>query len=190
MSYPWHSQVDVPESAQAIFQHSDTFRQQISSLDLICSIYNKIQRTILPVEKPLVLKQLQDVEQALARGMQELNWKVCNGDLAVHVGRMDELWRRARGATFPARPSNSMPMPPPPICSHWDVDCTSVYPCAQSDTIDAYIKECMDMVKDVDLTLTTIKDNVKATQVGRLSAPCVVLQLPAFFLSCKDSAVG
>lgn len=34
--------VEVPESASAIFQHSDTFRQHISSLDLICSIYNKV----------------------------------------------------------------------------------------------------------------------------------------------------
>ena len=101
-------QFEVPETARTIFQHSDTFRQQISSLDLICSIYNKIQRTILPVEKPLVLSKLEQVEATLRRGLGELNWK--------------------------------------------------------SDSIDAYIRECMEMVKDVDLTLSTIKDNVKATE--------------------------
>ncbi|KAL6747291.1 flagellar outer dynein arm heavy chain beta [Haematococcus lacustris] len=100
--------VEVPEAAQTIFQHSDTFRQQISSLDLICSIYNKVQKTILDVEKPLVQQKLDDVQQALVRGQSELNWK--------------------------------------------------------SESIDAYIRECMEMVRDVDTILSTIKDNVKATQ--------------------------
>lgn len=100
--------IEVPEQAEAIFQHSDTFRFHISSLDLICSIYNKIKETILPVEQPLVQQMLDEVEAALQRGCNELNWK--------------------------------------------------------SDTIDAYIKECMEMVNDVDTILSTIKDNVKATK--------------------------
>lgn len=62
--------VEVPESAQAIFQHADTFRQQISSLDLICSIYNKIQKTILPVEKPLVQQKLDAVDVALKNSLE------------------------------------------------------------------------------------------------------------------------
>lgn len=101
-------QFEVPETARTIFESSDTFRQQISSLDLICSIHNKIQRTILPVEKPLVQQKLEEVEKTLQRGESELNWK--------------------------------------------------------SEGIDGYIRECMELVKDVDLTLTTIKDNVKATE--------------------------
>eukprot|EP00955_Chlamydomonas_euryale_P098697 365162-Chlamydomonas_euryale.AAC.21 len=35
---------EVPESALLIFQSSDEFRQQISSLDLICTIYNRVSR--------------------------------------------------------------------------------------------------------------------------------------------------
>ncbi len=77
--------VEVPDAAQNIFQHSDTFRQQISSLDLICSIYNKIQRTILAVEKPLVDQKLYDVEVALRRGQEELNWKVSTVHVCMHV---------------------------------------------------------------------------------------------------------
>ncbi|PNW78281.1 hypothetical protein CHLRE_09g403800v5 [Chlamydomonas reinhardtii] len=100
--------LSVPDSAKDLFASADTFRQQISALDLICSIYNKVQRTILAVEKPLVQQKLDAVEQALNRGLAELNWK-----------------------------------------------------CAE---IDTYIKECMELVKDVDLVLNTIKDNVKATQ--------------------------
>lgn len=34
----------------------------------------------------------------------------------------------------------------------------------QSESIDAYIKECMEMVKDVDMVLSTIKDNVDQTK--------------------------
>jgi hypothetical protein len=48
----------VPESAAAIFQHADRFRQQIGSLDLMVSLYNKLQRTTLPVQRPLVSAKL------------------------------------------------------------------------------------------------------------------------------------
>eukprot|EP00201_Polytomella_parva_P017476 CAMPEP_0175071536 /NCGR_PEP_ID=MMETSP0052_2-20121109/19298_1 /TAXON_ID=51329 ORGANISM="Polytomella parva, Strain SAG 63-3" /NCGR_SAMPLE_ID=MMETSP0052_2 /ASSEMBLY_ACC=CAM_ASM_000194 /LENGTH=4543 /DNA_ID=CAMNT_0016338719 /DNA_START=12 /DNA_END=13643 /DNA_ORIENTATION=- len=99
--------IEVPESARGIFQHGDTFRQQISTIDLICTIYNRILRNMLPVEKPLVQQKLDDCEKTLNRGLHELNWK--------------------------------------------------------SDSIEAYLKETMDLVKDLDLILTTIKDNVKAT---------------------------
>lgn len=101
-------EVEVPDMARGLFTSADTFRQQISSLDLIASMWNKVQRTILAVEKPLVQQKLDAVEQALNRGLAELNWK--------------------------------------------------------SESIDGYIRECMELVKDVDLVLTTIKDNVKATQ--------------------------
>ncbi len=66
---------EVPESALAIFQSSDQFRSLISSLELICSIYNRIQSSILPVEAPLVQQKLDAVELALKRGLEDLNWK-------------------------------------------------------------------------------------------------------------------
>lgn len=53
--------LQVPESAQAIYQHTDRFRQQIGSLDLVVSLYNKLQRTTLPVEWPLVASKLEAV---------------------------------------------------------------------------------------------------------------------------------
>lgn len=53
--------MQVPESAQAIYQHTDRFRQQIGSLDLMVSLYNKLQRTTLPVEWPLVASKLEAV---------------------------------------------------------------------------------------------------------------------------------
>jgi dynein heavy chain, axonemal len=68
--------IEVPASAAAIFSRADLYRQQISSLELICSTWNRIQRTILPVERPLVSEKLAEVEVALRRGQNELNWKV------------------------------------------------------------------------------------------------------------------
>jgi dynein heavy chain len=69
-------QVEVPERAAKIFESSDTYRMWISSLDLICTIYNKIKRSILPVEEPLVKDKLNAVVKQLERGKTQLNWRV------------------------------------------------------------------------------------------------------------------
>ena len=37
---------EVPENALKIFQSSDQFRTQISSIELICSVYNKVSPMI------------------------------------------------------------------------------------------------------------------------------------------------
>ena len=80
---------EVPESALLIFQSADQYRSQISSLDLICTIWNKIQATILAVEKPLVQQKLEAVEVALKRGMEEMNWRRC---VALGMG-WGSAWR-------------------------------------------------------------------------------------------------
>jgi hypothetical protein len=57
----------VPEGALAIYQHTDRFRQQIGSLDLMVSLYNKLQRTTLAVEWPLVAGKLEAVGRYAGR---------------------------------------------------------------------------------------------------------------------------
>eukprot|EP00879_Flechtneria_rotunda_P005416 GHRR01005708.1.p1 GENE.GHRR01005708.1~~GHRR01005708.1.p1 ORF type:complete len:1495 (+),score=578.36 GHRR01005708.1:300-4784(+) len=96
--------IEVPSSAADIFQHADKFRQQIGSLDLMVGLWNKLQKTTLPVERPLVSAKLDAAEAALHRGLEELVWR--------------------------------------------------------SDGIDAYIRDTLELVKDLDGTLTTIKENV------------------------------
>jgi hypothetical protein len=59
----------VPAGALAIFQHTDRFRQQIGSLDLVASLYNKLQRTTLPVEWPLVAGKLEAVGELWSWGL-------------------------------------------------------------------------------------------------------------------------
>ncbi|KAF6251999.1 flagellar outer dynein arm heavy chain beta [Scenedesmus sp. NREL 46B-D3] len=98
--------IEVPASAAAIFQHADRFRQQIGSLDLMVGLYNKLQRTTLPVERPLVAAKLGAAGCAAA-------------------------W--AAGARVAQR-------------QH-----------------DAYIRDTLELVRDLDVVLATIKDNVAKT---------------------------
>ncbi|GBF97683.1 flagellar outer dynein arm heavy chain beta [Raphidocelis subcapitata] len=67
--------VAVPAAAASIYERADTYRSQISSLDLMVTLYNRIQRTILAVERPLVDGKLAAVESALRRGLEELRWR-------------------------------------------------------------------------------------------------------------------
>lgn len=60
--------IDVPESAKVLYSKSDVYRTQIGSLDIIASINNKIQKTILDVERPLVAHQM-EVRRGGARGL-------------------------------------------------------------------------------------------------------------------------
>ena len=65
----------VMDSALRIYENVDVFRVQTSNLELICTMYNSIQRQALPVEKPLIRNLLQDIDAALQRGLHDINWK-------------------------------------------------------------------------------------------------------------------
>ncbi len=113
-------------------------RQQISSLDIIVGIYNRLQRTILPVERPLVQQKLEAVEAALQRGLAELNW-------------------RAEG-------------------------------------IEGYIAETLELVRELDLVLGTVKDNVRRTRWAALGLGLVLGALGAATMvalpSCQGCGLG
>lgn len=52
-----------------VHERADSFRAQISALEMICHIYNNIQHTVLPVEKPLVQAKLDSVDTVLQSGL-------------------------------------------------------------------------------------------------------------------------
>ncbi len=52
-----------------IYERVDMFRQQIGNLDLTVGIYNSVQRTMLNVEKPLILQKIEAVDAALKKGL-------------------------------------------------------------------------------------------------------------------------
>ena len=61
-----------------IYERDVMFRQQVGNLQLIVGIYNNVQATILPVEKPLITQKLEAVDAALKKGLQ-----VCSGSCPV-----------------------------------------------------------------------------------------------------------
>ena len=52
-----------------MYERADAFRAEIGNLDLICNIHNSTQRTMLPVEKPLIQDRLDAVDIALQQGL-------------------------------------------------------------------------------------------------------------------------
>ena len=77
----------IPEPALALYERSELFRQQISTLELVAEMHNTITATILPVESGLLLKQLQDVEACLRRGC-----RAANAAVLCHAGARQQLY--------------------------------------------------------------------------------------------------
>eukprot|EP00741_Cyanophora_paradoxa_P005992 tig00000955_g5810.t1 len=67
--------LEIPDSAMQIYKKAETFRTQIGNLELIVNTHNQIHTTILEVEKPLLQKQLSEIDKLLEKGLKHLNWK-------------------------------------------------------------------------------------------------------------------
>ncbi|XP_049715502.1 dynein axonemal heavy chain 9 isoform X3 [Elephas maximus indicus] len=65
----------IPETAAAMFSSKDFYRQLVANLELMASWYNKVMRTLLEVEFPLVEDELQDIDGRLRAAEETLNWK-------------------------------------------------------------------------------------------------------------------
>ena len=64
----------IPESAEVVFSHNETYRKYLQNLDVIVSLYNKVKGSLLEVEVPLVEDQLKTIDSQLDKAMTELNW--------------------------------------------------------------------------------------------------------------------
>ena len=99
----------VPQSAMEIFQKVEVFRRHTGNLDLIVNMYNDIQTTLLPVERPLVKSQLDRIDKTLAQGIGEgkskakaLNWKSTGielfiGETMTEVKEVSEMLQMLKG---------------------------------------------------------------------------------------------
>ena len=67
--------LDVPDSALEIYKKAEQYRSQTGNLELIVQIYNKIQTTLLPVERPLISGHLNKIDKTLQLGLGTLTWK-------------------------------------------------------------------------------------------------------------------
>lgn len=83
------STTKIPDDAQKMFQENEKFVNYVTNLDYTTKSYNKIRTTILDVEKPLVEKQLEDIDQKLLRAEKELSWST-PGRLRIVSSRRKE----------------------------------------------------------------------------------------------------
>lgn len=81
--------LEVPDPALEIHKKSEVFRRQTGNLDLIVNMYNGIQTSLLPVERPLVKSHLDKIDQVLAKGLRSLNWKSHGIDLFITESMAD-----------------------------------------------------------------------------------------------------
>jgi dynein heavy chain len=102
--------LEVPVSAMEIFTRAEIFRRHTGNLDLIVNMYNDIQTTLLPVERPLVKSQLEKIDKTLSQGVgdskskgkQALNWKsngieLFIGETMTEVKEVSEMLQMLKG---------------------------------------------------------------------------------------------
>ncbi|XP_055450236.1 dynein axonemal heavy chain 9 [Psammomys obesus] len=76
MSYLQPTEVKpVPETAAAIFSSREFYRQLVANLELMASWYNKVIKTLLEVEFPLVEGELLNIDLRLRAAEETLSWK-------------------------------------------------------------------------------------------------------------------
>ncbi|NWX21666.1 DYH9 protein, partial [Aegotheles bennettii] len=65
----------IPPMAAEIYSSKESYRQMVASLELMVNRYNKILRTVLEVEYPLIQGQLRDIDLKLKEAEETLTWK-------------------------------------------------------------------------------------------------------------------
>ncbi|XP_023385619.1 dynein heavy chain 9, axonemal [Pteropus vampyrus] len=64
-----------PETAAVMFSSREFYRQLVANLELMANWYNKVMKTLLEVEFPLVEEELQNIDLCLRAAEETLNWK-------------------------------------------------------------------------------------------------------------------
>ena len=76
MSYLQPQQMThIPEMAAAMFSSREFYQQLVAHLELTATWYNKVMKTLLEVEFPLVQEELQDIDLRLRAAEETLSWK-------------------------------------------------------------------------------------------------------------------
>ncbi|KAM7067437.1 dynein axonemal heavy chain 9 [Molossus nigricans] len=65
----------IPETAAAMYSSREFYRQLVASLGLMANWYNKVMKTLLEVEFPLVEEELRSIDLRLRAAEETLNWK-------------------------------------------------------------------------------------------------------------------
>jgi len=87
----------IPEDAKKMYEENEKFVNYVTNLDYTTKSYNKIRVTVLDVEKPLVQKQLEEIDQNLTRGEKSLSWST-PGKIRVYFSNC--LWKYKENSIF------------------------------------------------------------------------------------------
>ena len=79
------STAKIPDEAAKMYQENEKFVNYVTNLDYTTKSYNKIRTTVLDVEKPLVQKQLSEIDQKLKRAEKELSWSTPGKNPSLHL---------------------------------------------------------------------------------------------------------
>ncbi|KGL72843.1 Dynein heavy chain 9, axonemal, partial [Tinamus guttatus] len=66
----------IPPTAAEIYSSKELYRQMVANLELMVNRYNKILKTVLEVEYPLIQRQLLDIDLKLKEAEETLNWQM------------------------------------------------------------------------------------------------------------------
>ncbi|NXF34813.1 DYH9 protein, partial [Nyctibius bracteatus] len=66
----------IPPTAAEIYSSKESYRQMVASLELTVNRYNKVLKTVLEVEYPLIQGQLRDIDLKLKEAEETLTWKM------------------------------------------------------------------------------------------------------------------
>ena len=81
----------APETALKLFAKVETYRVQTLRLQIIVDMYNNILATLLPVEKPLLAKKIENMGKSLQAGIDTLKWNSEGIDKFISVGHATVL---------------------------------------------------------------------------------------------------
>lgn len=65
----------IPETASEIYASKESYRQYVATLELTANWYNKVRKSVLGVEFPLIAGQVQQIDAKMKEAEELLNWK-------------------------------------------------------------------------------------------------------------------
>lgn len=77
----------IPEMAAAMFSSREFYRQLVANLELMANWYNKVLKSLLEVEFPLVEKELQNTDLCLRAAEETLNWQMEGNSTTWSLGK-------------------------------------------------------------------------------------------------------
>ncbi|XP_072275197.1 dynein axonemal heavy chain 11-like [Pyxicephalus adspersus] len=78
---------NIPEMAKSLYVKRKTFQKHIGNLDLIAQWFNRLQKTILQVEKELIHEELQQIYEKLEPALSFLTWQMPDLDDYIEEAR-------------------------------------------------------------------------------------------------------